>query len=431
MPELRGTLGVMSARFGFTVETGWAKPRGLGGLRRFMKTIPSTLCISGFLGAVLLLAAPLSADQPISVRTITPSSGTVSLSTSQPASVHPYQEADLAARVSGYVKSVAVDIGDEVKAGDVLAEIDAPEMGIQAERKQAEIQLLVSRKEQLEASVKSAEALLRAEVLEYERAEQLVKTGAVTKRVRDESQSRKESSEAELAVAQAEVKSAEAAQQVAVKEFEELRTMIGYAQLKAPFDGVVTFRDLDPGDLVKVADSSGGDGPLFQIAMVDTVRIRVAVPESDAVLVDAGDKAEFTCRALGGRVFEGEVARSSRSINPKSGTMRVEIDLKNADGNLISGMYGQATIQLERHDNVLTLPAAAVRFDETGSSASVDVVVDGKIKRVAVKTGIDDGAQIEITEGLSGGEQVVGSAVGRLAEGTEVTVLAAESAPAK
>ena len=404
-----------------------------------MSTITPNCCAAALIGGVLIstgLATASAADDDdadiaISVRTITPSSGTVSLSTTQPASVHPYQEADLAARVSGYVKSVAVDIGDEVKAGDVLAEIDAPEMGIQAERKQAEIQLLASRKEQLEASVKSAEALLRAEILEYERTEQLVKTGAVTKRVRDESQSRKESSEAELAVAQAEVKSAEAAKQVAVKEFEELRTMIGYAQLKAPFDGVVTLRDLDPGDLVKVADASGGDGPLFQIAMVDTVRIRVAVPESDAVLVDAGDKARFSCRALGGRVFEGEVARSSRSINSKSGTMRVEIDLKNADDKLIPGMFGEAVIQLERHENVLTLPAAAVRFDETGSSASVDVVVDGKIKRVAVKTGVDDGAQIEITEGLSGGEQVVDSAVGRLAEGTAVAVLAAESAAAK
>lgn len=393
-----------------------------------MRKISYTLCTAALAGSALFSIAPAVGDDVVTVKTLTPTRGSLSLSTTQPATVHPFQEADLAARVSGYVKSVAVDIGDTVKAGDVLAEIDAPEMGIQAERKEAEIRLLGSKRDQLEASVRAAEALLRAEKLEFERAEKLVRTGAVTERIRDESRSRMESSEAELAVSQAEVKSAEAAQQVATKELEEIRTMMGYAQLKAPFDGVVTLRDLDPGDLVKVADSAASAGPLFQIAMLDTVRVRVAVPENDAVYIDPGDAAQFTCRALGGAVFTGEVARSSRSINPRSGSMQVEIDLKNADGKLIPGMFGEAVITLENYSDVLTLPAGAVRFDESGNSSVVYVVDNGLIKVVSVKTGIDDGMSIEILEGLSGGEQVVGNGIGRLAEGTPVVVLPAEEA---
>ena len=386
-----------------------------------LKLYPKCLGVFAF---VAFVSQPGEAQERVKVRTIPAAREDLSVSTTQPATIHPFYEAELASRVSGYASSVAVDIGDSVKEGEVLAVIDVPEKKIQAERKEAEIRLLSSKKDQLDAGVKSAEALVKAARLESERVEKLVRTGAVTERIRDEALSRTESAEAQLGVSQAEVKSAEAAVEVAEKELDELRTMVGYATLKAPFAGVVTKRGLDPGDLVTVADRDAQGGALFQIVMVKKVRVRVAVPEVEAVRVNAGDPATFRCRALKGEEFSGKVARASQSIDSATGSMLVEIDLDNAEGKLLPGMFGETTIQLESRVGVVVLPVDAVRFGDTTGGASVVYVVEGgKVKVVAVKTGLDDGNRIEITEGLSGGEQVIGGKLGRLSDDQEVELI--------
>ncbi|MCB1235862.1 MAG: efflux RND transporter periplasmic adaptor subunit, partial [Verrucomicrobiae bacterium] len=366
-----------------------------------------------------LIGAPVGAQESVRVSTVTPVREDITLTTSQPATIHAYFEADLASRVGGYVKAVKVDIGDSVAAGEVLAEIDAPELGIQAERKEAEIRLLTSRKHQLEASVRASQALVRAQKMEFDRVQSLVKTGAVTEKVRDESQSRHESAEASLAVSEAEAKSAEAQIDVAEKELEELQTMIGYASLRAPFAGVVTLREIDPGDLVRVDDRGES---LLRVARIDKVRVRVRVPETEAVRVDAGDGAEFASRALRERRFPGKVARSARSIDAGSGTMTVEFDLDNPDGALLPGMFGEATIVLERHEGALVLPSRAVRFDESGDTARVIVVENGAARHVPVRVGLDLGDRMEIAEGLTGAESVVAGVVGGLADGQPVEV---------
>ena len=386
-----------------------------------LKLYPKCLGVFAF---VAFVSQPGEAQERVKVRTIPAAREDLSVSTTQPATIHPFYEAELASRVSGYASSVAVDIGDSVKEGEVLAVIDVPEKKIQAERKEAEIRLLSSKKDQLDAGVKSAEALVKAARLESERVEKLVRTGAVTERIRDEALSRTESAEAQLGVSQAEVKSAEAAVEVAEKELDELRTMVGYATLKAPFAGVVTKRGLDPGDLVTVADRDAQGGALFQIVMVKKVRVRVAVPEVEAVRVNAGDPATFRCRALKGEEFSGKVARASQSIDSATGSMLVEIDLDNAEGKLLPGMFGETTIQLESRVGAVVLPVDAVRFGDTKGGASVVYVVEGgKVKVVAVKTGLDDGNRIEITEGLSGGEQVIGGKLGRLSDDQEVELI--------
>ncbi|MCB1063250.1 MAG: efflux RND transporter periplasmic adaptor subunit [Verrucomicrobiae bacterium] len=386
-----------------------------------LKLYPKCLGVFAF---VAFVSQPGEAQERVKVRTIPAAREDLSVSTTQPATIHPFYEAELASRVSGYASSVAVDIGDSVKEGEVLAVIDVPEKKIQAERKEAEIRLLSSKKDQLDAGVKSAEALVKAARLESERVEKLVRTGAVTERIRDEALSRTESAEAQLGVSQAEVKSAEAAVEVAEKELDELRTMVGYATLKAPFAGVVTKRGLDPGDLVTVADRDAQGGALFQIVMVKKVRVRVAVPEVEAVRVNAGDPATFRCRALKGEEFSGKVARASQSIDSATGSMLVEIDLDNAEGKLLPGMFGETTIQLESRVGAVVLPVDAVRFGDTTGGASVVYVVEGgKVKVVAVKTGLDDGNRIEITEGLSGGEQVIGGKLGRLSDDQEVELI--------
>ena len=370
--------------------------------------------------------ATLNAQEAVSVKVVKPAKETLTLSTTQPATLHPFYEANLASRITGYVKSVAVDIGDAVNKGDTLAVIDAPEMVKQYERKLAEVDFLKFKQQQLKAGVAVAVAEAKADELEFERVKRLAATGVVTQKAKDESGRRMESSKAGLAVVEAEVKSAAASVIVAQKETEELKAMMGFATLKAPFAGVVTMRAVELGDLVKAADASATRKSLFQVAKLDKLRVRVAVPERSAVWVDLEDAAEFSCRAVQ-EVLKGKVARFSRSIDLQTGSMRVEIDLDNSKGKLLPGMFGEATIHLEKYENALVLPAESVRFDESGTSAHVYVVENGKVKVTPVKTGLDDGARIQILEGLTGSEQVVAGLLGRLSDGTAVKVISTDS----
>ncbi|MFT5470775.1 MAG: HlyD family secretion protein [Verrucomicrobiales bacterium] len=379
--------------------------------------------IAGILVSFVPLFSASFAQEAVSVRVAKPTKTTLKRSTTQPATLHPFQEADLGSRVTGYVKSVAVDIGHNVEANAPLAEIDAPEMAVQHERKLAEVNFLTFTQAQLQAGTAVAEAQAKADKLEFDRFDKLAESGSVTQKARDESQRRMEASKAGLAVVEAEVKAAGASVVVAQMETKELKAMMDFATLRAPFKGVVTMRDVDPGDLVKSAGAADGHGPLFKVADLSTLRVRVAVPERDAVWVDVGDPAEFRCRSLAG-VFEGKVARSSRSIDVQTGSMLVEIDLDNSKGTLIPGMFGEATIHLEEHENALVLPAGSVRFDESGTTATVYVISEGKAKVIEVKTGLDDGNWIEIISGLTGEEEVAAGLLGRLADGAPVKVIA-------
>ncbi len=375
-----------------------------------------------------LLSAQESEQKPITVSASLPERGTLIRRTSQPAAVHPYFEAELASRVSGYVGSISADIGDEVKEGDVLATIDTPELKTQAERKEAEIVFLKFKTKQLEAGTQAIKAETHAEELEFKRISRLASTGAITQRAGDEAKSRLEGARAKMAVVLAEVESSRAAVLVAEKELEELNTMVGFASLRAPFAGTVTHRALDPGDLVKSADSGKYDDPLFRVARLDKVRVKVSIPELDSVHVNSGDPATFTCRALKGKSFTCAVSRTAGSINTTSGSMMVELDLDNPDGKLIPGLFGTAEIELERFEKAISLPATSVHFDEKGGNVRVYIISDGKVKVVPVETGYDDGKRIQILKGLSGSEQVINGMLGRFAGGEKVTIRTPESA---
>ncbi len=375
-----------------------------------------------YLSLLMLNASAQEKIDAISVATSRPKIGLLVRSTSQPAAVHPFFEAELASRVSGYVKSVNFDIGDKVKAGDVLAIIDTPELKTQAERKEAEILFLQSKTKQLEAGTQAVKAETRAQELEFDRISRLAKTGAITKRARDEAESRLEGARAKMAVVLDEVESSKAAVLVANKELEELHTMIGFASLRSPFDGTVTHRALDPGDRVKSADSGKSNSPLFRIARLDKIRVRVAIPELDSVYVNPGDHAVFTCRALRGKSFPCTVSRTSGSVDKNTGSMTVELDLENQDGKLIPGLFGTIIVELERFEKAITLSANSVRFDEKGGNTLVYIVENGAVKVVPVEIGYDDGSRIQILRGLNGNEPVINGMLGRFTGGEKVTV---------
>ncbi len=415
-------------------------------------------CVGMFvlLALILTVRIPCAGGQNalVAVKTTRVEKTTLQFATTQPATVHAYFEAELYAKVAGYLKWLYVDIGDEVKEGQKLARIDVPEILKSCERQEAEVARRHSEKlrfdaeievaqakfEQVRADVKEAEAQLEAHRSEYNRIQKLVESKAVTQSLRDETFNRLQASQAALAskkanynVAQAEFKVAQACAQsaaaaitVAQKQLEELSILLEYATVRAPFKGIVTGRNVDPGDLVPNAQSSSqaGKKPLFSVVQIDKVRVRVLIPQRDVALADVGDRVLFKHEAQSSTVLEGKISRVSKCLEPTTRTMMVEIDLPNPDQRLLPGMFGQVTIMLEERSNQLVLPVACVRQGRDGAESFVYVVDAGNaVHHVPVKTGLDDGQQIEIVSGLSGQEQVVTGLLGRLSPGQIVKVI--------
>ena len=387
------------------------------------KKLPAFLFLALVLIMPTLADVARAADGP-AVKTVSPQKITIRRTSSQPATARAWHEAELFAKVAGYASKVTADIGDAVKAGQTLMLIDVPEIIKTYERQQAELSLLEYKREQFQASVGVARAELGALQSEYNRVQALIKTKAVPQRVGDETKSRYESAKARLVVAEAEVKSAASSVMVGRKTLEETEVMMQYASLKAPFAGVVTQRSVDPGDLVRnEVSSERSREPLFTVSKIDVLRVTVPVPERDAVWVKKGDTAKMEFPAIPGEPLKNVVARRSGRLDPKTRTMAVEVDIPNANGRLIPGMYCKVEIIMQEK-LALVVPSEAVRFDLTGGESIVYVVKDdNSISHVPVKIGIDDGHNIEILSGLSGGEQVVMGMLGRLKDGQEVSVL--------
>lgn len=386
--------------------------------------------------------------------------------TTQPATVHAWYEARVFAKVSGYLDELRADIGQKVEAGDVLAVVAVPELAGQRHTKLASIQRLKADEHRAQAELSVAEAgavsyearldqaqadlgkvaaRLKAAEVALQRVRDLVGQKAVADKLLDEMEAKYEAAkaeriaaeaaisaaDAELQLKKAEVQAAEAARdtsramiEVAQRELDELDVMLQYAHLTSPFEGVVTERNVDVGDLVRNAQNSSNDRdlPLFVVVQIDKLRVRVTLPERDAPLVNVGDAARITLQALPGETLEGKVSRISGVVDENTRTMMVEIDLPNDERKLLPGMFGETTITLDAHADNLTLPASAVRYDEHGRGFVYIVDANNEVQVVEVTTGLDDGKRIEITGGLSGNERVAGATIGRLPLGQKVHI---------
>jgi len=328
-------------------------------------------------------------------------------STSQPASIEPFHEADLNAKVTGYVETVFVDIGSEVTAGQPLFRIATPEMEEQVASLKAQLS-------QFENAQRAAEAQLRATESEAGRIAAMVAKGSANEKVGQESVQRLEAARANAAAAGGALASAKA-------KLREIEALVDYATLKAPFDGIVTSRSVDPGDLVYAASSpKGTSAPLMRIAQVDKLRAIAYVPESDAVWLDVGDTAMLSFNSIPGKTFSGVIARTSGALDSKTRTMRAEVDVDNRNGALIAGLYGEMEIVLESQSQAFLLPAGSVRFD--GDPHVYVVSSDNTIRKTPVTLGADDGNWLQILSGLQGNERIVKNMIGRLQDGDTVTI---------
>jgi HlyD family secretion protein len=324
------------------------------------------------------------------------------ITTTQPLSVEAFHIADIGARISGYVSDVLVDIGDRVKAGQPLVRISVPEM-------EAQLAVLAAEKNQSAANVQSAQAQLKAIHSEYSRVQKLVERGSLTEKTAEETRNGVEQADAGLL-------SAQAAQAVVESKLKEQQALLNYATITAPFDGIVSTRSVDPGDLVSTSDTT----PLLRIAQVGTLRAITYIPEREAVWLNNGDPVALSFDAYPGQSFDATISRTAGILDSKTRSMRAEIDLDNSKGLLFPGLYGQAVIELQNRRGALVVPAGTVRLND--GPAHVYAVENGTVKRIPVTLGADTGTQIEITSGLTGGEQIVANGIGRLRDGDAVSV---------
>ena len=293
-----------------------------------------------------------------------------------PGSTQGIQEAAIYARTNGYVKEWKVDIGQTVQQGQLLAEIETPEVDQQLAQTKANYEI---------AKVTA------------ERWADLVAKKVVSNQEYDQN---------------------EKAYEAAKANYEQLQRLQGFQKIVAPFAGVITARNIDNGDLVS-AGTSGQPAPLFRIAQIDVLRIYVEVPQTQSRLITPGQSAAVSVREIPNRTFNAKVVRTARAIDPASRTLRTELQIPNADGELFPGMYAEVKFTLPQDPHTLIVPGNAVMIRSNGPKV---LVVDAKntIRSRAVKLGRDLGEKVEVASGLDPGESLVANPTDALRDGTEV-----------
>lgn len=384
--------------------------------------------------AIIATAAAQGADAQ-ELQYASPTRGDIYRYVTFPGSLIADRQATLHAKVSGYVKSIGVDIGDRVTAGQAIAELDVPEMVKAVERARAMADQMKADVPRAQASIHVADALvqqaladgkkvdaqLAADQSEFDRIQILVKTAVVSEKTRDEAANRLRATQAALASvkesfnvararersARADLTAAEASALVAQKSAEELEVMMTYATIRAPFDGIVTARHVDAGAFIPAATSgsSARTSALVTLMAFDVIRAQAPVPEIEASLVRVGQPMLVTVEGLAGKSFSGKVARHAYALDEATRSLRVEADLQNADLLLRPGMYAQMRIGVEKHENALLVPTGALLVEKSGSS--VFLFQDGKAKKTPVKAGFNDGSNVEILSGMKGDERAL------------------------
>lgn len=334
----------------------------------------------------------VAAQSVLYVKTATPVSASAGPTLALPGTLQGFVQSPINARASGYLRRWYKDIGARVAKGELLAEIETPEIDQQLS------QAIASR-----AQTAASLDLARSTV---ERWESLRKRDAVSQQELDERRSGYTQAAANLAAADANV--------------ERLRQLESFKRIVAPFAGVITRRNVDVGDLID-AGSSGGRA-LFQLAQTNPLRVYVNVPQAYSQMVKPGQKVVVTQAELRGRTFEGEVARTSASIDTTTRTMQIEISLPNPDGTLLPGAFVQVALPLPA-GQALTIPTNALVIRGDGIRVAV-VGADGKIRMQQVRVGRNYGERIEALEGLSGSETIVLNPPDSLVDGDKVTVAA-------
>jgi RND family efflux transporter MFP subunit len=378
------------------------------------------ISVGGIVGGRFLVASPSKLAKPDTrprVELEHPRRVTVAQRLETNATLEAFEVTDLFAKVSGYLSDVRVDIGDHVKAGQVLAVISVPEMENELAEDKAQLDSKQRSLETAERQVDHNKANVALQDVTLKRQEELFKARNIAPQDLDQARANADIAKADVGVAEANLAFAAAQVNLAAATVERIKTLIAYAQIVAPFDGVVAQRLVNRGDLVQAATSTRTT-PLFTVQRIDTIRVFCDVPENDVPHLHLGDTAIVKPYGFEGKPFLGTVTRFSLALNPETRNMRTEIDLPNPDERLYPGMYAQVSLEMNRHPDALTVPAAAVGSDGVGSF--VYTITDNRVTRVGINIGLTDSGRTEVTGGLSKDTPVVTTFRGAPPPGTVV-----------
>jgi RND family efflux transporter MFP subunit len=396
---------------------------------------PSRLTITaiGLTGVILLVIAFLAGFLPFQKRTaliakeardtaealprvevIKVSRSTRKAGLALPGNIQAMTEAPILARADGYIKQRMADIGDKVRAGQPLAVIETPELDEQVRQAEATLQQARSSVAQAEANLRQGRSDLEFARVTAKRWEHLVSDGSVSVQENDQYQAQYRSKVAEVQSLEQALDVQRNGVAVAQANLARVEKMKGYQVVAAPFDGVITLRNIDSGALV-----NNGATLLFRIAQTSTLRTYVNVPQAYADSVHRGDSAALTVSNLPGRRFAGTVARTADALDPASRTLLAEVHVPNKDGLLLPGMYATVELTTSRIDPPLLIPSDALVLRSEGTQVAV---VDSahRVHLRNVKTGRDYGDRLEINSGLQEGDNIVANPGDVLTDGAQV-----------
>jgi RND family efflux transporter MFP subunit len=335
-----------------------------------------------------------------------------------PGNIEPLYSANLYARIDGYLDRRNVDIGAKVKAGQVLAVISAPEVDQQLLQSRATLAQSEAALQQARAALEQAKANAELARLTKERDMPLGQQRAISQQIVDGAVQAYDARVADVSAATANITAAEANVTANRANVSRLQQMQGFERIVAPFDGVITQRNVERGDLT---GSSGASKPLFSIAQSGTLRIQVDVPQSEAVNIQDGQKAAVDVKERLGRAYTGTVIRNAGALNNAARTMLTEVQVDNGDGSLLPGMYAQVKFTLPEQRTSLIIPTSSLVVDHGGMHV-VTVAANHTVHFVPVTIGKDMGKEVEILNGLQGSEPLVSSPSDLLNEGDHVEV---------
>ena len=341
------------------------------------------ICIHALtLLAVATHATAVDGPKPVEVAVAHPTRGEIIRYVTLPGTIRANQQATLYAKVAGYLKSLTVDKGDRVQAGQVIGELEVPELQADLARFKAEVKVADSDYQRVSTAQRKAPDL-------------------VTPQSVDEARGRLDIASANL---------------------ERTLTLLRYASITAPFPGIVTARFVDPGAFIPSATSGSAaqSAAIVTLADFNTVRAQVALPEVEASLAQVGQPVKLSVEGLPGKGFEARVSRISYTLDDSTRTMLIEADLPNPDLLLRPGMYATVKTGVERHSDALLIPAEALVLEK--ANAFVFLADGGRAKKTPIKTGFNDGTRIEVLSGLSGPESIILVGKLALADGAALTI---------
>ena len=333
----------------------------------------------------------------------------------------PYQQVDVHAKVAGFIRQIYVDVGDHVKAGQVLAILEVPELSAQVAGAKAEMQRYRDAIRRSESEIQRAESNHAAYHAAYGRLKQASESrpGLIAEQELDDSMAKDKETSAQIQSARASLAESESQLVSARTDLDRLSALEAYSHITAPFAGVVTKRYADTGALIQAGTASETQSmPVVQLAEWSRLRLVVPVPESAVPQLQLGSDVQVHVSAMN-RDFEGRVARFADALNDETRTMHTEIDVENSDGTLKEGMYAEAKIVLKQQNNALTIPIQALERNSSGGTVLM-VDAQGRVEERQVKLGAESSDRVEILAGLSESDRVIIGNRGELRPGEKV-----------